>query len=215
MSTSKATSKATSLDRLKAALDANGWTYEVSEVLVKVPAESPRWRGDVDYVDGYRVKARNGSDRAPQSFTTEFTKDGKYLPANTKGGYPVHQRATLTEILAGVSEYSAEAIAERVARGDAEMEADRKAEEVAVAEAFEVAKAEEEDARDKVAKWMGESLGMTEAQVAWVLAAAAEDTSLLSAYVGKRLSRERVGRGWLPGKTSVWGTYVDGVKVSD
>lgn len=55
---------------------------------------------------------------------------------------------------------------------------------------------------------------MTAATLEEVLAAVLADRTLLADYVVAKAEQERASKGWVPGKSYVLGTYVNGKKVS-
>lgn len=215
--------KTTSLATLTEALTEHGWTFESTEREVRVPdPDSPHVRtsgysGRVTHmptkpVPGVVVSARNGDEEAQKSFSAQFTAEGKYLAQHTSGGYPFSMKGiTLKRILAEVEQYAPQRLASRRAARAAEMAERDEQEARDVLAAHTEAKEKLVAARSEIAQTlMAKGLSAAQASVVMETVQSGEFGPFLNALAAV----ERTGKGWLPGKTFVSGTYVNGVRVS-
>lgn len=218
------TTKTTSLEKMTQALTEAGWEFTATETGVKVPdtenAYRPSWSSRASYVPtkvvpGVRIEAKNGSGK---TFTVEFEESGKFLGQNTKGSYPFTAKQPLKVLLKEVEKHGPFAIAERVERQAQEKAARDAQEERDVAQAYaEATEALSEAERLLLSAFQITGLTNVQAQVILGMLEAAEkgpEESIVARYFRAKTSVQRTGKGWLPGKTYVSGTYVDGKKVS-
>jgi hypothetical protein len=220
-----AKTKTTSLATLVSALTEHGWEFDTEEALVRVPdPESPHvrysgWSGRVTRmptknVPGVIVFAKNGADLGDsKNFTAKFTAEGKYLTPQTEGSYPFNQKGfSLKKILGQVAAYSPQALAERQAKREAERAQEEVDEAAEVLAAHTAAKETLAEARSEMLATLMSKTDMTFEQAEAVLKMVAEE-STFAPLLNALYAVERTGNGFLPGKSWVSGTYVDGVKV--
>ena len=213
------TTKTTSLQKVLTALNTHGWRFEQATSMVRVPDPDPNAghmgrfatrRSSVPkiVVEGVKVSAKSEA----HSFTVAFTSEGRYLADQTKGQYPFVQNMTLTTMLEQIERHSPAATKARKEALAAQAKERQEREEREVAEAYASACEKVVEVQEALAAELA-GLGLTEDQVRSVLVMAQTEGSTFSGLAGAIYDRERTGRGWGRGNTSVNGLYENGVRV--
>jgi hypothetical protein len=214
--------KQTSLQRLTAALTEHGWQFTTEETTVKVPDKENPYRKQtyssrnhypLKSVPAVKVKASNGTKSDPKHFSATFTAEGAYLSDKTTGSYPFSYYTALKAVLPNIEKNSATALETRAEAEESKKVAQQAEEEQRVAEAFAAASEAEQAAKAAAVSYLRQEFGLAENQSESLLSAMNAKESPLAEFAVAKEARERVGKGWLPGKTFLRGTYVDGKRV--
>lgn len=217
--------KPTSLKKVLTALDTHGHTYEVADSQVRVPDEDHpgfgggafrRHRVPKKQVPGTVVVVKGHwgfYETVEQQVRLYFTETGSYVADMTTGGYPFRKGWSLTNVLETLARYAPSAVAERKAQREQEAQEKDEREAREVAEAYAAATQAVTEAQATLFENLTALVGLTEAQARSVVAMAQTEGNSFTALTAALAAKERVGRGWLPGKTSVYGIYENGVRV--
>lgn len=220
------TTKTTSLDKVRAALNEHGWRYETNQTTVRVPDHDSdkvvRRSGRVRYaptkaVDAVSVRFTNnaGGDFdhwvAKTATLVFLAESGSYLRGESKGNHDFVDRSLKT-VLANIERFSPAATKARLEARAAEEQADDEKEQHEVAVAYAAALEEERIAATALVKELA-ALGLSEQQVAAVTDMVEAKEGPIQKFTAAKVQRERIGTGWLPGKSYLNGIYEDGKRV--
>lgn len=222
----------TSFEKTKALLTQHGWEFTVEPTEIKVPDyDSPDvirapFSGRITYaatkrVQGFKIVARNGLTGfpgenhwlgGPERLTVCFDEQGRYLPDYTTGGYPATKGCSLSDVHTFIESKSCATIEARIAQREAEQKADWAKEEAQVAEAYAEALQAQNASKAALVELL-DWLALGNDQIEAVLTEAEKAEGLFATHLANLARVGTVGRGILPGKSWVSGTYVDGKRV--
>lgn len=218
--------KATSLEKITAALTEHGWVFTVTEQEVHVPdqenASYHRYSSRAAFVPnkkvpGFEVKASNGSSTLESwygdrvSFTAYFTESGAFLPRYSTGSYPIGTKPSVAKIVSTIEKKSPKAIEARQQANAEAKAAELAAYDAKVATAYAEAQRALTQAQGETAEMLMAETGMTDDQARAVLVMV--QTGKFGPLLNASTQVERTAQGWI-GESYCPATYVDGKRVS-
>lgn len=220
MSTDKITAK----QRVLAALADNGWEDIRQHYVIDAEGNSlrnitgpyNRATGLYDMIPLESIVATGVYDRKAATLEVFFTATGAYkgrdiaVAGVTFRGCPT----TLSDTMKRIAEYSPTAVRARQQAQDQARAAKEAEHEVAVAEAYAQITETLRLAEEELLAFLGE---IAQLEIPEYMTIAPVEMEVALEHAGRvimlRSQKARIGQGWLPGQSSLTGTYVDGVRV--